>query len=226
MMHVSSYQAVLEKLADRIGLNTGSMSEKVLSHAIHKSLLLWGGAASDYVEALDRSPSLWQGLIREVAVAQTWFMRHSKSFDYLRTFVQGRPARMLSCGCATGEEAYSMAMVAISVGLLPGQFTVVGVDIHSEHIAHAARGIYQECSFREPTYVPESRFFSYREGCWSVSDALRSSVIFKQGNVCSARFWSQQPRFDVIFCRNLLIYLHEDARAQLFRNLGAHLEPN
>jgi chemotaxis protein methyltransferase CheR len=119
--------------------------------------------------------------------------------------------RIWSAGCATGEEPYTIAMLLEERGI----FARVPVDIFASDIAGAALtrardGTYRETSFRQiPEGIRERFFHQESPGRWRIDDAIRQRVTFGRVNLVEEAHVASLPAFDVIFCRNVLIYFGE-----------------
>ena len=149
--------SVAELLAGRIGLDPASLAPGAVARAVRTRASACGcPAEEDYAARLARDPREWDELVEEVVVPETWFFRDTGAFEALSRFVAagGSPARppgplqVLSMPCATGEEAWSVAMVLAARGYGPGTALVEGVDVSRRSLAAAERGVYGSSSFR------------------------------------------------------------------------------
>jgi chemotaxis protein methyltransferase WspC len=155
-----------------------------------------------------------QALIDAVVVPETWFFRDPEAFTALGRLLQdgwrdkasGETVRMLSVPCSTGEEPYSMVMALLEGGTPSGSFRVDAVDISERALAYGRLGVYGTSSFRGRRPDLRSRYFEPVAGGHRVCDLLRDHVDFQQGNLLSPVFLPGAAIYDVIFCRNVLIY--------------------
>ncbi len=151
-------------------------------------------------------------------VGETYFWRYSGQFralqecllpDLLRGREAGRPLRLWSAGCSTGEEVYSLAMACREAA--PGHpVEVLGTDLHRPSLAHAESGEYGERALRNLPARLRARYISPTEAGGRVIDSLREGVTFEVLNLGGPEFaaWARKHGpFDAIFCRNTLIYL-------------------
>lgn len=135
-----------------------------------------------------------------------------------------RRLRILSAGCSTGEEAYTLAVIVKDSRLFEGwEVEIVGCDISRRCVALACAGAYGEHAFRIPEAEPMRRWFHLRGGKWSVDDAIRRMVRFGRENLLDPRPLATVSRLDVLFCRNVMIYFDVPARKQLLRTFHAKL---
>jgi chemotaxis protein methyltransferase CheR len=135
-----------------------------------------------------------------------------------------RRLRILSAGCSTGEEVYTLAALVKESGLFEGwDVEIVGSDISRRCVAQARAGAYGEHAFRMPDAAPMRRWFHLRGGKWVVDEALRGMVRFQRENLVSLNALSTVSRLDAVFCRNMMIYFDLPARRTLLKRLHAKM---
>jgi chemotaxis protein methyltransferase WspC len=128
----------------------------------------------------------------------------------------------LSLPSSTGEEPYSMAMALLDAGVPADRFRIDAVDVSVRAIAHAERAVYGKNSFRSQDLTFRDRHFEATPLGHHPSDAVRRQVHFRQGSMFAAGFLPGQEIYDVIFCRNLLIYFDrptQDRAVELLQRL-------
>ncbi len=218
-------ESLLEK---RIGLDTEAIGTKVIEKAILQRM---AKAGSDNLEAYAKtlldSNDEWQQLIEMVVVPETWFFRNRKVFDYLIRFVNdswlpenpGRRIKVLSIPCSTGEEPYSIAMSLMDEGIPESRFKIAGIDISEKALATARRGFYGKGSFRGKDLAFRDHYFKPKNDGYQLSNHVIEKVRFKTGNVMEKRFLTSGP-YDIIFCRNLMIYMSVDARNETLETMS------
>jgi len=166
-------------------------------------------------------------------VPETWFFRDREPFAALSRFAvtewltanPARPLRLLSAPCATGEEPYSMAMALLDAGLQPNRFHIDAVDISAEALAQARAGIYGRNSFRGKGLEFRERHFAPVPDGHAPHDAVRQSVHFQRANLVAPNFLAGRDRYDVIFCRNVLIYFDRPPQRRVIQTLDRLLTP-
>jgi len=194
------------------------------------------GATSErlYYEQLTGEPDggpEWTALVEHLVNHETSFFRHAPSFDALRTRIlpELREARggshlnLLSAGCSTGQEAYSLAMVAMDDDGTPGDFTVWGGDISRHAIDIARRGRYGPRAIAGVPAEYRTRFLRSDGGApeYEIVEELRRRVRFTLINLIAEGGISLT--YDVIFCHNVLIYLSPAALSQVVALLATRL---
>jgi len=232
-MRLDPFENILRKA---IGLKPSTLGETALGRAVSAAMARSGAKSpEEYLDLLTASakgrgdPAILDDLIREAVVPETWFFRDKAPFRCLRQRLStlkdsAKPPRILSAPCATGEEAYSIAITCLEAGLRPDEFYLKAADVSPDALETASRGRYGRHSFREDI-GPHMRYFTSREdggpdGVFAVKPEVAATVQFTRSNIVSRDFLAEEKPFDVIFSRNLLIYLHEDARKQLIANFG------
>jgi chemotaxis protein methyltransferase CheR len=129
-----------------------------------------------------------------------------------------RRLRILSAGCSTGEEAYTLAVLVRDAKLFEGwDVEIVGVDISRRCLAAARAGAYGEHAFRNVEAEPMRRWFRLRGGKWVIDDAIRRMVRFTRENLLDPGPISSIARVDVLFCRNVMIYFDLSSRRRVLR---------
>ena len=129
-----------------------------------------------------------------------------------------RRLRIVSAGCSTGEEVYTLAVLVREARLFEGwDVEVIGADISRRCLASAQAGVYGEHAFRTPQAEPMRRWCRQREGKWVVDDAIKRMVRFTRENLLDPRALASVAQVDVIFCRNVMIYFDLPVRQRVLR---------
>jgi chemotaxis protein methyltransferase CheR len=175
-------------------------------------------------------------LINSVTVNETYFYREHHQFETMHRSLlpeiveRRRPGdlvRIWSLPCSTGEEAYSIAIWLLENWRLVDAYNVeiVGSDIDSRALAEAQEGLYGARSLgRLSEHLRKEYFEPAGDGFRLIQD-LRESVTFTNVNLIEAMSMAGQGRFDIIFCRNVLIYFDEASRRIAARHLFDSLNP-
>ena len=215
-------------LKERIGLDVASVGEAIIERAVRqRSQAVAAQTADEYWHHLQRCHDEQQALIEAVIVPETWFFRYPESFATLARLAKARLAeinqlralRILSLPCSTGEEPYSIAMALLDAGLAPHQFKVQGVDVSPLSVARAQRGVYGRNSFRGGDLEFRDRHFTEQADGYRIEDRVREQVRLEVGNLLDPGLLANEPSYDFVFCRNLLIYFDQPTQAQVFEVL-------
>ena len=189
----------------------------------------------------------WAGLEAEITVGETFFFRYAEQFNALRATIlpaliaaraSERVLRIWSAGCSTGAEAYSLAILVhelLGDARSDWRVSILGTDISVEALATARAAEYGRWALR--TMPPEERLRYFtrlpaapgirREGGYALRPEYRGSVRFERGNLLTLVDPGppQGEPFDLILCRNVLIYFDARTVAAVVRGLGRRLRP-
>jgi chemotaxis protein methyltransferase CheR len=228
-------------LKERVGLHIRPDSYSALRLAVVARLAALGepvpGPAA-YLARLggpDGDEELRQ-LLPLVTVGKTSFFRDERQFQALdallpgflaRAVDGGPPLRIWSAGCATGEEPYSIAMCCAERGLQPGQVELLATDVNPEAVGAAARGLYEARRVRDIPTPLLHRHFDREGDAWRVRTSLRRTIAaIRPHNLVSLTFPAPAAGgWDVIFCRNVIIYFDTPTTRRVLEQFHQALAP-
>ncbi len=165
-------------------------------------------------------------LIQPILVPETWFFRYPESFNFLageaRRMIADlrRPIRILSVPCSSGEEPYSIAMTLLSEGFSAEDFHIDAVDISRIVLEKARRGTYGKNSFRSPLSDFSKLFFTKNQDLWELSESVKKLVKFHNQSIFDGTFPPGEDGYDIVFCRNMLIYFTVESRNEAISKLA------
>lgn len=177
----------------------------------------------DYLQFTDDNPDELDRLSKDILISVTAFFRDKEAFQKLKKTIElivstkqpGDEIRIWVPACATGEEAYSIAiLLAETIGSTLSQFKVqiFATDIDQDAMAIARKGVYLEGSLVEQDPEILARFFINLHGQYEVNRTIRDMVVFaRQDLILDPPFL----RLDLVSCRNVLIYFHTDIQAKI-----------
>lgn len=172
----------------------------------------------------------FDALLDLLVVPESWMFRDPAVFEEALRFVRARLAarpearlRILSLPCAGGEEPYSVAMSLMRAGVDPRQCAIDAFDLSHAAIARARSGRYTRNAFRGADLAFRERHFTHADGHWTVNADVRAYVRFAQANLLELDAAALAGRYDLVFCRNLLIYFDEAATRRAAAVLAALL---
>lgn len=186
-----------------------------------------------YLDLLRSSSQELQALVDEVTVPETWFFRDLEPFRLLAEYALDRAAsidpgnvlRVLSVPCSSGEEPYSIAMILTDMGLPKDRFMVDAVDINTRIIQRAKQAVYGRNSFRGDEGDARERYFDSTDKGYELHGVIRNAVKFHHGNILDDGFLPAAGVYDVVFCRNLLIYFDRPTQMRTIAKLHRLLVP-
>ncbi len=169
----------------------------------------------DYVERLNSDPAELSNLYKDLLIGVTKFFRDQDAYQRLAEDVipqmlakvaKNEELRVWVAGCATGEEAYSIAIViheALSARTRPISVKIFATDVHQASLEVASAGIYSEESVSDVSRTRLERYFTQRGSNYQISQDIRGMIVFAPHNVIKDAPFT---KLDLVCCRNLLIY--------------------
>lgn len=227
-----------EFLKGRTGMLFGANKRYYIERRLHDRLRATGLATFDaYFACLAADPVEAAAVVDAFTVNETYFYREEHQFrcltqDLLPAIaarkIPGDKIRIWSIPCSTGEEPYSIAIWLLENWPMVDAYNVeiVGSDIDSTALRAARAGRYGQRSLAKlPQPLVDAYFEPAGQGEWAIIPDLRESVIFTPANLIDRASMLANGAFDVIFCRNVLIYFDDPARIQGADNLYAAMAP-
>jgi chemotaxis protein methyltransferase WspC len=235
--HILSQDTML-RIEELIRLKTGLTTQSVGAAVVYRGVKLQMATVGvesldDYYVQLTTDPTALQALIERVVIPETWFFRNPEAFEALIKMVLGEwlpthplsTLRILSVPCSTGEEPYSLAMAMLGAGISRSRFSIDAVDVSERALAAARRAVYRENSFRSQYADHRNRYCEPVAGGYSPRAEVRECVRFLKGNLITGDFVSGAAQYDVIFCRNVLIYFDRPTQSEVIGTLHRWLTP-
>ena len=189
---------------------------------------------SDYLEVLRKNPEEVRALSDDFLINVTSFFRDRHVYEYIEQAIIPKlfenrksesPVRIWSVGCATGEEAYSLAMLlyeaASELEKVP-KIQIFASDLHEDSLKKAREGYFPGDISENVSTGRLKHFFTRQEGGYRIRKEIREMVIFTPHNLLSDPPFS---RTDLVMCRNLLIYLKKETQKNVFELLHYALVP-
>jgi chemotaxis protein methyltransferase CheR len=225
-----------DAIVHQIGLQFDDAKLGFLGEVLQRRLSKLGHSSNDYLSALESRPSDGEcpALARELTVGETYFFRNIEQFRVLADVVlpdrmnargAGLPLRLLSAGCASGEEAYSIAMVAKETA--PAwDVDILAVDINPAALQKALHARYSTWALRETPADAQSKWFRLQGNELLLDKSIRSAVRFDTANLASddPELW-QPGRYDAVFCRNVLMYFSPEQMRAVIARIARSLAP-
>jgi chemotaxis protein methyltransferase CheR len=187
-----------------------------------------------FLRCLDTDASIFDALIAALTVSETYFFREPRQFEFIRSTIlpelereRGPDAgfRFWSAGCASGEEAYSLAIL-LEQEQLAERASILATDICAAVLTTAGKASYNSWSFRGNDTEAMAPYFDRKGGRFVLRDRLRQRLTFRSHNLAAANYPSLATgtlKFDLILCRNVLIYFDHGTVARVARGLFAAL---
>lgn len=232
-------------LAARLGLHFPANRRRELEQGLRGAAREHGhGSEAEFARWLLTGPltrSRLEMLATHLTIGETYFFREPQVLDALEQRVlaeliderreSGKQLRIWSAGCCSGEEAYTIAMLIDR--LIPDQeeweISIIGTDVNPAFLRKAAAGVYRKWSFRRTPEWIKSRFFRKRSGeLYELTPEIRARVEFRSLNLAEDSYPSASNGigdFDLILCRNVLMYFSPESASAVVDRLHRSLVP-
>jgi len=229
------FRRICALVRERAGIELGESKRPLCqTRLIRRLRALKLASYVDYVALLDDPASPEHDeLINALTTNVTAFFRELHHFEMLAGEVlpalnqRGRRIRLWSAGCSSGEEPWSLAMVVREIFDATMDVKILATDIDTQVLAHARAGIYTDEQVAPVAGKRRQRFLARgagaNRGLWRVADELRGLVTFNQLNLFDP--WPMRGPFDVISCRNVIIYFDVPNKTNLVRGYHEKLHP-
>jgi chemotaxis protein methyltransferase CheR len=230
------YEYLRKLLKERSGLDLSAdkqyLVESRLVPLARKAGL--GGIPELVAKMKTGADALTTEVVEAMTTNETFFFRDKIPFDHLRDTIvpamlqsraSRRSLRIWSAACSTGQEPYSIAMCLKEKGpaLAGWRIEIVGTDLSQEVLEKSKAGIYSQFEVQRGLPIQLLvKYFTQSGELWQISPDIRGMVQHRQLNLLQD--FSHLGKFDVIFCRNVLIYFDQDTKINIFERLNKSLE--
>lgn len=218
-------RGILRLLEKHYGANFGYYKSGMVKRRLNRRAALAGlQDLSQYIEMLLKNPRELERLYCDLLIGVTAFLRDPEAFrsfslqvvsQLVRRMAAGHQVRIWVPGCASGEEAYSIAILFCEEcrkQQAPIDLKIFATDLHHGSLEVASRGVYSDKALAELPGDLRSRYFDELDGRYRAKEILRNLLLFSQHNIIKDPPFS---RLDAISCRNLLIYLDDVAQEKV-----------
>lgn len=231
-MRISDFDLYKDLLKEKSGLALTPDKCYLLDSRLTPIARKWGFANLEVMTMQLRgvpSPDLVKDVIEAMTTNETSFFRDTKPFDQFRDIiiphlVKTRPGKRVRIWCAaasTGQEPYSLSMlIKENMHRMPGfQFEIVATDISTEVLESAQKAEYSQFEVQRGLPIQMlMKYFEQKGDRWALKPDIKSMVKFKYFNLLDPML--SLGKFDIIFCRNVLIYFDRDTKAKVLQNMA------
>lgn len=216
-----------EKITMDFGIVLKKEKEENLREFIQERLKVTGFSLNEYLgKVLNGNPERELFLlVGSVTNKETYFFREmlqlEVSLELLREMQRSKSRlRLLSLGCSGGEEPYTLSILLHEKGLLSQgkEVSITGIDVDPKAIKRAREARYSENSFRNKE-IPLHRYFIKEDRFYRLKDLYRKVVDFREGNILDKKTFFEFINMDMVFCRNVFIYMTEEAIIKALENI-------
>jgi chemotaxis protein methyltransferase CheR len=199
-----------------LAINRGGVSTALDRFVAERMRVLGLITVDSYVTlAADPAGTEQKRLIDAITVPHTWFYRDPEQLRAIERLMNAAPTGPIAiwvAGCATGEEAYTLAMIGRSIGR---ELYVLATDINETALAAARRGVYSPLAVRDVPDHERRRYLVPTDGGFTMDSVLQSTVVFMRHNLVEPAPIPPRGAWDLVVCRNVLIYFSPGAARRL-----------
>ncbi|MCY7754728.1 CheR family methyltransferase [Bacillus haynesii] len=183
------------------------------------------GDFREFALALEKNETLLQETLDRMTINVSEFYRNYKRWEVLEKTILPllKPAKTLkvwSAACSTGEEPYTLSMILSRQKSL-SDYQIIATDIDDKVLAKAKEGVYQERSLQEVPKEMKELYFTQDGSRFAVKDEIRKNIRFQKHNLLADPY---EKDFDIIVCRNVLIYFTEEAKEKIYHKFSGSLK--
>jgi chemotaxis protein methyltransferase CheR len=232
----AQYRMLCEHVRRHCGLDFGEESRYLVEKRVARRVEQLGSSSvAAYLYELRRGEKGREelvSLIDELTTNETFFFREVRQLRALiheilpERRLQGvdRPVHVWSAGCSSGEEPYTIVMMALEAGLVPGRdLRVYASDIAPSVLTRARRGVYRPASFRETPDAMREKYFVEQDGLYRIGDDVKKHVDFIHLNLMDPARFDLLGQLDVILCRNVIIYFDQETKQRVIGSFHERL---
>lgn len=202
--------------------NLSSLQSKISNRLMELDLSVWR-----YSKYLEEVANEWDVLIELLTINETYFFREEQQLLEYRKIISSlnRPIKVWSAACSTGEEPYTLAMLATDLG---ANVDIIATDINTHVLDHAKKAQYKKksLSFRRTTELDLNDYFDETNDFYCVKELIKNKVSFGKLNLLNDQDVRSIGMVDIIFCRNVLIYFDKYKIEQTIHALYNQLRPD
>lgn len=223
---MSDYEQFIEGIKRKTGIDLALYKEAQMKRRL-TSLYEKKGYRNfvDFLKALEQDRDLMNEFLDRMTINVSEFYRNGKRWEVLQKKIfpkllqTNKRLKIWSAACSTGEEPYSLVMVLSQLVPL-SQIQIIATDLDENVIQKAKLGVYPERSLAEVPSDIKAKYFEQEGSFYRVKDEIKRCVTFKKHNLLND---SYDSNYDLIVCRNVMIYFTEEAKDQIYNNFSKAL---
>ncbi len=224
----ADYEEFKRHILELTGLDLSSYKQRQMQRRINSLMdSLKVPTYRQYFKLLQTDPKRYEEFLKRITINVSEFFRNPERFvdleqKYLpQLLAKGRALKVWSAGCSTGPEPYSLAILLLD--LAPGlPHRIIGTDIDRVVLEKAKAGVYQASELKNVSPARLARYFEQAGEAYRVKDEVKAIVEIRRQNLLTDQF---DRDFDLILCRNVVIYFTEDAKHVLYQKFYRALAP-
>lgn len=222
----SDYQQFIGQVKTKTGIDLALYKEAQMKRRLTSLYEKKGyNSFEEFFQVIKNDQKMMNEFLDRITINVSEFYRNYKRWEVLEKNIlpqivkKVKNPKIWSAACSTGEEPYTLAMIMSSFMPL-SNVRILATDIDENAIARAKMGIYSERSIQEVPVAMKNKFFNFDDGLYKIKQEIKQSVTFKKHNLLADPF---NGPFDLIVCRNVLIYFTEEAKDKLYHKFSQSL---
>ncbi|MGM1046095.1 chemotaxis protein methyltransferase CheR [Paenibacillus uliginis N3/975] len=223
------YTGFIRSIELSTGINLAEYKETQMKRRLTTLRLKYGFQTfSSFYDGMMKDKALFHEFLDRMTINVSEFWRNPNRWEVLRDKVLPElmgigfaRLKIWSAACSTGEEPYTLAMILAEKKLLSAS-TILATDIDDGALAKAKQGLYLERSLKDVPKAVAAKYFTEDGPMYRFDEQLKKEVRFQKQNLLTDRF---DTGFDLIVCRNVMIYFTEEAKHKLYQKFAASLRP-
>ncbi|MDQ0244244.1 chemotaxis protein methyltransferase CheR [Bacillus fengqiuensis] len=222
----NDYQEFIERIKRKTGIDLSLYKEAQMKRRLTSLYEKKGFRSfSGFFDGMNRDSDLLAEFLDRMTINVSEFYRNAKRWEVLEKKIlpdmvgQKRKLKVWSAACSTGEEPYTLAMILSSFYPL-SQIQILATDIDENVIQKAKIGLYGERALQEVPLLIKDKYFTKQGMVYKIHDDIKRTVTFRKHNLLADSF---DRDFDLIVCRNVLIYFTEEAKHLLYQKFSQAL---
>jgi len=226
MMEDKDFLYFIDQVKKMTGIDLALYKEAQMKRRLTSLRLKRGyDSFARYFEAISGNQELFYEFLDRMTINVSEFFRNPGRWEVLETKIlprlksQSPRLKCWSAACSTGEEPYTLSLILLKHRL---DATLLATDIDEGALAKARQGVYTDRSLQDCPKELVARYFSKDSMTYRISDEVKQRVTFRKHNLLADAFDNQ---FDLIICRNVMIYFTEEAKHELYHKFSRALKP-
>lgn len=222
------YTEFKEQVGIMVGLDLQNYKNQQMDRRINSLKQFWGiETYEEMLQVLRTDNARYREFVNKLTINVSEFFRNPERYQELFNQIlpellsRGGPLRIWSAGCSDGSEPYSVSILIKELHA-EDRVKVLATDFDREILKRAQEAVYKQNEVRHLPVELLQKYFDVQEGQYMLSDAIKKMVEFRHHNLLVDSF---EPNFDLIICRNVVIYFTEEAKEILYKKFYAALRP-
>ncbi len=227
-MSLGNYEQFARYFKEHNGLDLGCYKQAQMQRRIEQFITNKGFTSyHSFKDSLETTPELMKAFMRHLTINVSQFFRDIGQWDILRQrimpiLLEGNTyIKVWSAGCSGGQEAYTLAIL-FQEHFPNASYTIIGTDIDETMLSQAKSGIYKANDFQGVPASIMAKYFNETTNGFQVKDKLKRNIQFQDRNLLTGLF---DTGYDLICCRNVVIYFTEETKSHLYQRFSKSLRP-